>query len=158
VAAFRATLEEISEADLLLHVIDITHPSAQAQAEAVIITLKEINADHIPVLSVLNKIDRFDDSDKAKATLEEFDDAVTISALTGLGIETILPSIHRKLFEAFASIKVQLPYKEGALLAIFHEQGQVEHIEHTREGVVVDGRIPGRLVARFRPFELTEIH
>ncbi len=157
VAAFRATLEEISEADLLLHVIDITHPSAQAQAEAVIVTLEEINADHIPVLSVLNKIDRFDDTDKAKAALEEFDDAVAISALTGLGMENLLPSIHRKLFEAFAPIKVQLPYQEGALLAIFHEQGQVEHIEHTREGVVVDGRIPGRLIARFRPFELTEI-
>ena len=157
VAAFRATLEEISEADLLLHVVDITHPSAQAQAEAVIATLEEINADHIPVLSVLNKIDRFDDTDKANAALEEFDDALAISALTGLGMENLLPSIHRKLFEAFAPIKVQLPYKEGALLAMFHEQGQVEHIEHTREGVVVDGRIPGRLVAQFRPFELTEI-
>ena len=58
IAAFRATLEEISDADLLLHVIDVTHPVAKEQAASVIQTLKEIKADHIPVINVLNKIDQ----------------------------------------------------------------------------------------------------
>ena len=72
VAAFRATLEEITEADLLIHVVDITHANAQAQAESVHQTLHDIGADHIPVLTVLNKIDRLDDPDKAQASLAEF--------------------------------------------------------------------------------------
>jgi GTP-binding protein HflX len=66
VAAFRATLEEIAEADLLIHVIDITHPNASAQAKAVYQTLEEIEADHIPVLNALNKIDRLNNPEKAR--------------------------------------------------------------------------------------------
>ena len=52
---------------------------------------------------------------------------------------------------------MKIPYSEGGLIAVFHEQGQVERIEHTREGVVIDGRLPVRLVARFRPFAINEI-
>ena len=69
VAAFRATLEEIAEADLLLHVVDITHPQAHAQAEAVHQTLQEIEAQHIPVIPVLNKIDQLQDPDAAQQAL-----------------------------------------------------------------------------------------
>jgi GTP-binding protein HflX len=157
IAAFRATLEEISEADLLLHVVDVSHPSAKLQAQAVLETLKEIEADHIPLLTVLNKIDRLNDSQAAKASLAGFDDTVAISAMTGEGIDLLLLNIHRKLFEAFEAISVRIPYSEGGLIAIFHEQGQVEQVEHTREGVVIVGRLPGRLVAHFRPFIFTEI-
>jgi GTP-binding protein HflX len=153
VAAFRATLEEIAEADLLLHVVDVTHPSAQLQAAAVLETLEEIEADHIPILTVLNKIDRLSDPDNAQLALEGFEDTVAISALKGQGIEELLEAIHRKLFEAYAQIQVSLPYTEGALIALFHEQGQVEHIEHTRKGEIITGRIPVRLVARYKPFE-----
>jgi GTP-binding protein HflX len=152
IAAFRATLEEISEADLLLHVIDVTHSSVHAQAEAVLDTLKEIDADHIPVISVLNKIDKFNNSENAQDALSEFADAVAISALTGQGIDNLRNTIHNKLFEAYISIRVRIPYKEGALIAIFHEQGQIEHIEHMRIGVVIHGRLPGRLVSQFRPY------
>ena len=55
--------------------------------------------------------------------------------------------------EAYELIEVQLPFKEGALIALFHEQGHVENVEHTRSGVVISGRLPTRLVARYRPFE-----
>jgi GTP-binding protein HflX len=157
IAAFRATLEEISEADILLHVVDVTHPSAKLQAKAVLETLKEIKADHIPLLTVLNKIDRLSNRNEVEKSLVGFEDTVAISALTGEGIELLLHNIHRKLFEAFESIHVKIPYTEGGLIAVFHEQGQVEQIEHTREGVVIAGRLPGRLVARFRPFVLDEV-
>ncbi|MGD8457940.1 MAG: GTPase HflX [Anaerolineales bacterium] len=157
VAAFRATLEEISEADLLLHVVDVTHQSAKFQAQAVIETLKEIEADHIPLLTVLNKIDRLDNIEMAKESLAEFEDTVAISALTGAGIDDLLHNIHRKLFEAFEVISVRIPYSEGGLIAVFHEQGQVEQVEHTRGGVVIDGRLPGRLVAQFSPYVISEM-
>lgn len=152
VAAFRATLEEITEADLLLHLIDITHPNARAQADAVYQTLEEIEADHIPIVTVLNKIDRLNDPERAQAALVDFDDAVAISALTGQGIDELLETVREQLFENFTAVHVRLPYEEGGLISLFHEYGQVEQVQHIRGGVILQGKIPGRLVARFRPY------
>ena len=156
VAAFRATLEEIAEADLLLHVVDVTHPSAQAQAQSVLETLEEIEADHIPILTVLNKIDRLESPETANEILAGFSDTVAVSALKGEGIDELLAAVHRKLFEAFEFVEVMLPFQEGALIAMFHEQGQVEKVEHTRDGVIMSGRLPGRIKAQYAPFEMTE--
>lgn len=152
VAAFRATLEEIAEADLLLHVVDITHPNAAAQAEAVQQTLVEIEADHIPVITVLNKIDRLADQERALQAVEKFPNSIAISALTGTGIPDLLTVVDQHLYEMYAPLTVRLPYQEGNLISLFHELGQVERIEHFRGGVEIQGRLPGRLVARFQPF------
>ena len=152
VAAFRATLEEITEADLLLHVVDITHPHAQAQAAAVLHTLGEIGADHIPVLSVLNKIDLLNEPNRAQAALEAFPNAVAISALTGQGIPELLQAVSDKLYATYEPIEVDLPYEQGGLIALFHEMGQIESVQHHRGGVRIRGRLPGRLVARYAPF------
>jgi len=154
VAAFRATLEEIAEADLLLHLVDITHPNAQAQAKAVHETLIEIGADHIPVLVALNKIDQLIDPERAKRILATFPNAVAISALTGENISELLALVGQLLYEQYEPIKVRLPYNEGALIALFHEHGQVEHLEHNRKDVIIQGKLPIRLVARFQPFAL----
>jgi GTP-binding protein HflX len=154
VAAFRATLEEIAEADLLIHVIDVTHPNTVAQAKAVYQTLEEIEADHIPVLNALNKIDRLNNPEKARQALADFSQSVAISALTGEGIPELLDRVNELLFENYSQISVRLPYQEGALISLFHEQGTVERIEHNQGGVFLQGRIPGRLVARYRPFEV----
>ncbi len=153
VASFRATLEEISEAELLLHVVDITHPNAQAQARVVLETLVELDAGHVPVLTVLNKIDRLQDPESAQEALAAFPDAVAVSALKRQGIDELLEAVNRKLYESYIPISVSLPFQEGALIALFHEQGQVERVEHNRRGVFMQGRLPGRLVARFRAFE-----
>jgi GTP-binding protein HflX len=154
IAAFRATLEEIAEADLLLHLVDISHPNAMNQAEAVQQTLEEIGADHVPVITVLNKIDRLPDPEAARHSVDLFPQAVAISARTGSGIEDLLEHIRRGLFEMFAPITVLLPYQQGQLISLFHENGQVERVEHGRKGVLMQGRIPGRLVAQFKPWEL----
>ena len=137
VAAFRATLEEIAEADLLLHVVDITHPNAAAQAEAVQQTLVEIEADHIPVLTVLNKIDRLADPDRALQAVEKYPNSIAISALTGAGIPDLLAVVDQHLYEMYAPLTVRLPYQEGNLISLFHELGQVERIEHFRGGVEI---------------------
>ena len=155
VAAFRATLEEIAEADLLLHVVDITHPNAQAQAEAVHQTLVEIEADHIPVLTVLNKIDMLADPERAQRALAGYPNSVAISALTGQGVPELLLAINESLYENYTPILVQLPYQQGNLISLFHELGQVERIEHIRGGVKMQGRLPGRLLARYQPFLLS---
>ncbi len=152
VAAFRATLEEIADADLLLHVIDVTHPNAPAQAEAVHETLREIGAEHVPALVVLNKIDRLENPAAAQVTTDAFPHAVAVSALRGIGIEALLNAVGEQLYERYVPVEVRLPYEEGALIAMFHELGQVEQMKHDRRGVFIRGRLPGRLLARYAPF------
>ncbi|MEW5828994.1 MAG: GTPase HflX [Chloroflexota bacterium] len=154
VAAFRATLEEIAEADLLLHVVDISHPNAMAQFEAVQQTLEEIEAGHIPVVTALNKVDQLNDPEAARKTLESYPRAVAISALTGDGVGGLLRTIQQELYETYTAIHVRLPYQQGQLISLFHEAGQVERIEHGRGGVAIEGRIPGRLVARFKEWQV----
>ncbi len=149
VAAFRATLEEITEADLLLHVVDISHPNALAQFQSVQQTLDEIGAKHIPVVTALNKVDRLKDPEAAQAVLQNYPQAVAISAKKGMNISALAQKIHQELYENFSPIEVWLPYQQGQLISLFHEAGQVERIEHGRGGVHVQGRIPGRLVAQF---------
>lgn len=152
VAAFRATLEEIAEADLLIHMIDVTHPNAEEQAKAVFQTLQEIGAGQIPILTALNKIDRLSDLPDARHLLAEMPRSAAISALTGAGIVDLLRMVENELFEAYVHMKVFLPYAQGQLISLFHETGQPEKVEHTRGGVVMEGAIPGRLAARFQEY------
>ena len=154
VAAFHATLEEIAEADLLLHVVDISHPNAMNQSEAVQQTLEEIDAGLVPVITVLNKIDRLSDPEAALRAVKLFPQAVAVSARTGAGIADLLEHIRSGLYETFTPTLVRLPYQQGQLISLFHEFGQVERLEHGRKGVLMQGRIPGRLVAQFKPWEV----
>jgi GTP-binding protein HflX len=155
VAAFYATLEEIAEADLLLHLVDISHPNALNQFEAVQETLDEIGAGHIPTITALNKIDRLKQPEQAQETLQSFPKAVAISSLEGSGLPDLLRLIQQELYETYTPIDIHLPYQEGGLISLFHEMGQVEFIEHERGGVHIQGRIPGRLFAQFAPWLAT---
>jgi len=152
VAAFRATLEEIAEADLLLHVVDITHPQAHAQAEAVHQTLQEIEAQHIPVIPVLNKIDQLQDPEAAQQALRHYPNAVAVSALRGDGIPDLLQTVKNRLYESYEPIRVEIPYNQGGLISLFHEQGQVDQIENHYQGVFLQGRIPVRHLAKYKPY------
>ena len=154
VAAFHATLEEIAEADLLLHVIDISHPNALNHYEAVTETLEKIGAGHIPSVSVLNKLDRLRDPKSAQETLRQFPKSVAISAAKDIAIPDLLVKIHEELYETYAPVIVRLPYQQGALISLFHEMGQVERVEHGRSGVLMQGRIPGRLLAQVKGWQV----
>ncbi|MFT3894820.1 MAG: GTPase HflX [Anaerolineales bacterium] len=154
IEAFHATLEEIVQADLLLHVVDISHPNALNQFNAVQDTLEELGAQHIPVVTALNKMDRLRDPGAAQEVVRNFPKAVTISALDGSGMKDLLRLIQEELYETYMPILVRLPYQQGALISLFHEAGQVERIEHGRGGVLMQGRIPGRLVAQFNNWQV----
>ena len=156
IAAFHATLEEIAEADLLLHVVDISHPNALNQFQAVQETLEEIDANHIPMITALNKADLLRNPENAREILKSFPKAVSISALDGTGIKDLLHLMREELFESYTAIHVRLPYKQGALISLFHELGQVDRVEHERGGMVMQGRIPGRLLAQFAPWHFTQ--
>ncbi len=152
VAAFRATLEEIAEADVLLHVVDVTHPNALEQAEAVKQTLAELEVGDIPAVTALNKIDRLGGVEAVLPALRAFPNVVAVSALKGEGFEPLLERIQTVLQQALAPIDAQVPYTEGQLISIFHEQGVVELVEHEEAGVHLKGRVPDRVAPRFKPY------
>ena len=150
VAAFRATLEEITEADLLVHVVDATHPQAAAQAEAVLETLGELEVDSLPIITALNKIDRLDGHDHLQTLLSGFETAVPISALTGAGVISLQEKVERLLLEEWIPIDIIIPYDQGALVSLFHEQGRVELERHLADGVHLVGVVPRRVAYHFR--------
>jgi len=154
VAAFRATLEEIAEADLLLHVVDISHHNALNHYEAVEETLDEIDAGHIPTVTALNKIDRLQNPEMAQQTLDSYSRAVAISAHQKTGLPALKTLLQKSLYETYTPITVRLPYQEGNLISIFHESGKIDRIEHERGGVHIQGRLPGRLIAQFDGWEI----
>jgi GTP-binding protein HflX len=152
VAAFRATLEEISEADLLVHVVDITHINALAQWESVQQTLKEINAEHIPVVTAFNKMDQLEDSKYGEDSVKDLPNSVLVSARNGTGLPDLVKLMEQVMFEQFEPVIVRLPFQQGQLISMFHDQGQVHRIEQERTGVIIHGNLPGRLLAQYKQF------
>ncbi|KAL4279715.1 hypothetical protein GQ457_03G038540 [Hibiscus cannabinus] len=113
VAAFRATLEEISESSLLVHVVDISHPLAEQQVDAVEKVLAELDVSEIPKLMVWNKVDRVSDPQKIKLEAERREDVVCISALTGEGLQEFCNAVHEKLKDSMVPVEALLPFDNG---------------------------------------------
>jgi GTP-binding protein HflX len=135
------------ESDLLLHVVDVTHPHAQAQVQAVEDTLEELEVDTLPRLITLNKIDRL--SPDQVSEFKHLEQVIPISARTGQGIEELLNRVDMLLYKQLRPVHIKLPYSAGDLLATFHEQGSVDQMTHLADGVDVVGHLPDRL---FSPF------
>ena len=152
VAAFRATLEEVTEADLLLHVVDITHPNALRQSQAVEETLAEIEATGKPVVGALNKIDELGNPSLIQEMVAEFPNSLAISAREGLGLTELLSRVETVLNQELVYVTVCIPYREGGLVSLFHRQGTIEREEHGREGTVLAGRLPTRYLEAFRRY------
>lgn len=156
VAAFRATLEEITEADMLLHVVDATHPQAAAQIESVEEILAELEIDHLPQVTALNKIDLLPDGKDPAEDLKISGVAVPISALTGQGMDMLLSAIEAIMEQNLHPLTVKLPYQRGDLMSLFHERGQVDSEEHMADGVLIDGRMPVRLIPYYDEYSLDQ--
>ncbi len=152
VAAFRATLEEIQEADMLLHVVDVTHPNAMAQVEAVEDTLAELEVEHLPTVIALNKIDQLPEGLDPMANLDLEHPAIPVSAVTGEGLDELVIAIEASLMQYLRPLQVLLPYQRGDLLSMLHERGQVDGEEHGADGVKVFARLPERLFPYFEPY------
>jgi GTP-binding protein HflX len=154
VAAFRATLEEITEADLLLHVVDITHENAPEQAVAVEGVLRDLGATSSPVVVALNKIDRLPDPAAISESLARYPNSLAISAQEGIGLEALLSRIEGVLEQAMMPLSVRVPYARGDLVALAHEVGILEKEEHQPAGTLLIGRLPGRYMPAFRPYQV----
>ena len=158
IAAFRATLEEVIEADLLLHVIDASHPHAMDQARAVYSTLKDIAADELPLINVLNKIDALQNPDAACASLGDMPDSVAISARTGQGLGGLLAGIEEVLESEMQTVDVLLPFTRGDLVSLFHERGLIEIEAHTAAGTHIIGRAPEHLAIQLSEYRTATQH
>lgn len=157
VAAFRATLEEVTEADLLIHVVDLSHSNMDEQVAAVEEVLEELGAGDKTVITALNKLDALALDDPAmqahlQTALAEHPNAVAISALTGAGLDDLRRQIDLVVRQQMAPIDVFIPYAQGELLALAHEHGFVEHEEHGEEGTHLVGRLPIALAGRYAAY------
>lgn len=140
VAAFRATLEEVTDADILLEVVDVSHENAIEQSETVREILEELHASDKPRLTALNKIDLLDDVRELDTTL--YPNAVPVSALKGIGLESLREKIAQVLAESMQTVQALIPYSRTELVELFHRRGRVAHEEHTPEGTLLTGRLP----------------
>lgn len=153
VAAFRATLEEITEADLILHVVDITHPNAAAQAAIVAQTLADLAADDIPTVVALNKIDRLPDPEAAIEQVAQYPNSLAISAATGQGLPALLDRIEGILQSTRQMVALLIPYDRGDLVALLHEQAIINQETHQADGTRLEVYVPAHLrgmVERYR--------
>ncbi len=153
VAAFRATLEEVAEADLLVHVVDASSPSMQRQIVAVEQVLEEIGAGGRSVVLALNKVDTL----PCDVTLQVEGTAATlpmvqISALQGEGIDDLLHCISENLLSQFVALDVLIPYNRGELVAKFHQFGTIEYESYEEGGTHLRGYIPGNHSGPFAAF------
>lgn len=156
IAAFRATLEELEAADLLLHVIDASHPRAAEQRDAVDKILAELGVADKPTLLVLNKADLVADPNVALRELgdgplgDPEEDAVVISALSGFGIGALRARVARRLGMSVKEVEVELPFSEGRLVALFRREGFLIREDYRTRGVRLHGHLPERLIPMFR--------
>jgi GTP-binding protein HflX len=152
VAAFRATLEEVTDADILLEVVDVSHENAIEQSETVREILEELHADDKPRLTALNKIDLLDDVRELDTTL--YPNAVPVSALKGIGLENLREKIAQVLAESMHTVQVLIPYNRTELVELFHRRGRVAREEHTPEGTLLTGRLPRALSGYYSPYSV----
>lgn len=142
IAAFRSTLEVVTEADLLVHVIDVSHELYKEQAAAVHEVLKEIGAETKPVITVYNKIDKLPPDSKLADRLALEEDAVCISAAKKLNLETLQQMIETHLKSKAVEVTLCIPYAETAKAAQLHETANVLEQEYTENGAVMKVILP----------------
>ncbi len=156
VAAFHATLEEVVEADIVLHVRDIAHPDSEAQKREVESVLAEMGLQHARPLEVLNKIDLLDAEARAavRNRAARNEDAVAVSAVTGEGCEDLLRALDRRLAESRHVVDVEVSLADGAALAWLYRHGEI--LERHDEGmsahivVALDSEDEAQFRSRFR--------
>jgi len=152
VEAFKATLEEVVQADLLLHVVDISHPQAEEQIDAVNTVLMEIGAAEKPVLMVFNKIDQLDGRGTLHRLREKFSNAVAISAKTGEGITPLLAELGTQLRPVREFLDLRVPQEKAAVIARIHAVGQVVESRYSGKNARFKVRIPPHLHAEFAAY------
>ena len=153
VEAFRSTLEEVAQSDLILHVVDGSHPDPESQINAVHDVFGDIDASKVPEVIVVNKIDAA--SPETLLRLRSVvPDALFVSALTGAGLDGLLDVLDARVPRPQIDVKVLLPYARGDLVSRVHGSGEVLTEEHEATGTVLTARVGAELAAHLAPYAL----
>src|SRR5438270_1712649 len=155
VAAFRATLEELEAADLLLHVVDISSARATERADVVRSVLSDLGVGDRPALMILNKADLLADSaEELERTLPDARAAnsVVVSAQRGWNTDELLERIEATLERGFLRVRVRIPFDQAALVDLFHRKGSIATERHTDKGTLITGSLPARFAAPFQRY------
>jgi GTPase len=158
IAAFRATLEEILEADLILHVVDTSHPSVLAQIETVEDTLAQIEAEQVPRILVWNKIDKW--QEETYPVIEDgldYVEEVGISALQAEGFDALKQAIADALASQLRPMRLLLPYDRGDIVSHLFQTGRVIRQEHIEAGIILDVEMPANIFERYKDYEYVEL-
>jgi GTPase len=154
VAAFKATLEELEDAQLLLHVVDVSHPQAREHMSAVYHVLEELGLEDRPVLTVMNKIDRLTEPNGLQRELG-VEDGVAVSARTGEGLDTLLARIGDLLRVTRSVFRLRVPYERGGILGRVYARGRVLGREDRPDGIWLDVEVPRALEGLVRPYRVS---
>jgi len=154
VEAFKATLEEVVEADLLLHVVDVTHEHAEHHIESVNRVLQEIGADEKPTLLVFNKIDNLELSEYARHWLARFENSIAVSAKTGQGFDRFFDELGTSLRPIRSLMDLAVPFEESGVLARLHEVGQILEKDYNGAKARLKVQVPPHLANEFERFEV----
>ncbi|HKN43384.1 MAG TPA: GTPase HflX, partial [Propionibacteriaceae bacterium] len=153
VEAFASTLEESTQADLLVHVVDGSDPDPVGQIDAVRAVLADIDAAEIRELIVINKVDRAT-ADSLAMLGANYPDAVFVSARTGKGIDQLRATIESLLPRPEIEIRALIPYERGDLVNSIHQTGEFLSTEHLAAGTLVVARVNPALAGELAPYEL----
>jgi GTP-binding protein HflX len=156
VVAFKATLEEVIEADLLLHVVDISSPQVEEQIEAVNVVLDELSVADKPMLIVFNKIDRVTVPGLTKRFTEQYPNSIVVSAKTGEGFEAFMAELGKQLRPVREMLELSIPHSQSEVIAQLHEVGQVLERDYDAAEAVFKALIPPSHRAAFEPFIIRE--
>ncbi|MDP3731566.1 MAG: GTPase HflX [Candidatus Omnitrophota bacterium] len=142
IEAFKATLEEVVEADLLIHVLDISHQRVHEHNQAVFSVLTELQADKKPIITALNKIDLLDDKIWLEKLRADFHNSIIISAKLGEGLDSLVPKIQDNFVSRMAHLELLIPHSRMDLVDLCYREGKVEEIKYLQKGIKVRLSLP----------------
>lgn len=156
VESFKATLEEVIEADLLIHVVDASHPQAHQQIEAVNAVLTELGASDKPTLMVFNKVDREVGASVSARLIQEFPNAVGISARMGTGLQELMAELGVMLRPVRELVRLAIPHDQAPLIARLHAVAQVLETDYKGASAKFLAQVPPHIVHEFKAFIVEE--
>ena len=151
IESFRSTLEEVADADLLVHVVDGSHPDPEGQLSAVRDVLSDIGAGDVPEIVAINKADAADQLVVARLLRSE-PHAVVVSARTGEGLDKLRTLVESELPRPAVEVDALVPYDHGDLMSRVHTTGEVISVDHVADGTRVHARVPENLAAALHPY------
>ncbi len=151
VEAFRSTFEEIAASDLIVHVVDASHPDPEGQLATVREVIAEVEASNIDELVVFNKSDLADDFTRMKLR-DLAPEALFVSARSGEGIEELLAEIARRIPSPDVRVRALVPYDKGALISKIHLNGKLLSSEHLETGTLIEALVKPDLAAELKPY------